>query len=243
MKQVTTCTLLLLAGNLALSTLSAQVSITPALGNGADTFLSNDSNAGPSVVHGASAGLNLRGLDGARARTILIRFDVGDYTPESLTNATLALDFTASNRGRTWTVYGLADASLADWDEATTSYSNAPGLLAADPGNTSIDPEAWTNLGGFAVVGGTGVQTTSTVSLNLDNYLTENTTGLVSFLFYFASTDSNPDWSVSSKEGAGTAPTLNLPDAQIIPEPSTYTMIFGALALVGAIVRRRLRKN
>lgn len=218
-----------------------QAVITTGDGNGADTYLTNDANSGPDAVHGESASLNLRGFDGVRARTILIRFDVSDYVPESLTNGTISLNFTASNRDRSWTVYGLTDDSVANWEEATTSYSNAPGILPADPGFTGIDTNAWSDLGSFGVTSGTGVQTTDPVTLDLDGYLTGNSTGLASFLFHFTSGDSNPDWFVSSKEG-DIAPALNLPDAQLVPEPSTYAAIFGVAALLGALYFRR-KKN
>jgi hypothetical protein len=221
-----------------------QAIITTAHGNGADTYLSNDANAGPTVIHGGAGAMNVRAITNSRARTMLLRFDVSDFVAESLTGATLTLNFTATNRARTWDVLGLTDGNLSNWLESETNYNNAPGMLAADLGNYAVDTSVWSSLGTFAVSTTLGQQTSNTVSLNLDSFLTGNTNGLVSLLLVFApGTDTNPDWWVTSKEGNPLlAPTLNMPNAQIIPEPSTYAAIFGALALLGAVYFRR-RKN
>lgn len=221
-----------------------QAVITTGHGDGADTYLSNDSNSGPTIVHGGDTGLNMRAITDLRARVVLLRFDVSDFVAASLTDATLTLNFTASNRTRTWNVFGLADEGLDGWLEGATNYDNGPGILPATLGNYAIDGTAWSNLGTFAVQSGTGQQTTDPVSLNLDAFLTGNTNGYASLLLAFPSgTDTNPDWTITSKEGnALLAPTLDLPSAQAIPEPSTYAMIFGVVALAGSFYFRR-RKN
>lgn len=43
--------------------------------------------------------------------------------------------------------------------------------------------------------------------------------------------------------GEGLDPWLMLDNVYIVPEPSTYALIFGALALAGVMVRRRFRKD
>lgn len=220
-----------------------QAVITTAHGDGADTYLSNDGNSGPTVVHGGDTALNMRAITDLRARVMLLRFDVSNFVAGSLTEATLTLNFTASNRTRTWNAFGLTDQSLDGWLEGDTNYDNGPGILPATLGNYAIDEAAWSNLGTFAVQSGTGQQTTDPVSLNLDAFLTGNTNGYASLLLAFPSgTDTNPDWWVTSKEGNGLlAPTLSLPNAEAIPEPSTYAVIFGVVALSGAFYFRRLK--
>lgn len=234
-----------LFATLALAATSfGQAVITTGDGNGADTYVSNDSNRGPTYVAGLDAALNQRVYWDVRAKLTMLRFDVSDFVPGSLTDASLSLDFTSSNRTRTWTVYGLADSSLDNWDEASTNYNNAPGFQAADPGQYAFDETVWTSLGTWNIAAGAGVQTSDPVALNMDAFLTGNDNGLVSFLFV-NDTDSNADWWMRSKEGAATeglAPTLTLPNAQIVPEPSTYAVLFGTVALLGAVYFRR-RKN
>ncbi|TVR51421.1 MAG: PEP-CTERM sorting domain-containing protein [Puniceicoccaceae bacterium] len=223
----------------ATASLSAQAVISTAQGNGADTFLSNDSQHGPTVVHGAAGSLSLRAFTDVRARVIMLRFDVSNYIAESLIEGTITMNFTWATRARTWNVYGLMDESLGDWIENETNYNNAPGILPASLGNYAIDESVWAPIGTFAVTADTGLQTTNVTDLNLDDLLTGNESGLVTLLFAFPSGgDSNPDWAITSKEGdPALAPTLNVPNA--IPEPSTYALLAGLTALIGAIYFRR----
>ncbi|MCC5833993.1 MAG: DNRLRE domain-containing protein [Opitutales bacterium] len=219
--------------------------LTTAYGAGADTYLSNDTNSGPSVVHGGAASMNMRAIDNSRARLILLRFDLSELEASTLTDATLTLNLTTSTRTRDWNVFGSSDATLNAWDELSTNYNNAPGINSATLGNYSIDTAVWASLGTFNIQASIGQQTSNTTSLNLDSLLTGNTSGFASLLLAFPSgTSSDPDWWVTSKEGdAMLAPTLNLPNAQAIPEPSTYAVIFGGLAFMGVVyLRRRNRK-
>ncbi len=218
--------------------------LTTEFGAGADTFLSNDSNAGPTVMHGGAGAMNMRAITDSRARVILLRFDASELIPSTLTNATLTLNLTTATRTRDWTVFGSSDPAVNAWDELTTNYDNAPGILPATEGNYSIDTAVWEELGVFNIQAATGQQTSDTGSLNLDDLLTGNTNGMVSLLLAFPSgTDTNPDWWVTSKEGDPLlAPTLNLPDAQVIPEPSTYAAIVAALAFLGVLCLRRRRR-
>lgn len=173
----------------------------------------------------------------------LIRFDVSEYIAESLTGATLTLTFTGAPNTRDFLVYGLTDQTLDNWEEATTSYSNAPGILPADLGAYQIDTNVWSQLGTFTISAGAGTKSSETSSLNLDNFLTSNTNGLVSFLLISNAT-TNIEYYFDSKENAsGNAPLLDLPNATAIPEPSTYAMLFGVGALAGVILVRRRRST
>lgn len=222
-----------------------QATLTTFEGAGADTYLSNDSNSGAGVVHGSDGAMNVRAITDSRARLTLLRFDVSEYLAESLTEATVTVNFTMATRSRTWDVFGLAAENLDSWLESETNYSNGPGILSATSGNYAIDATAWSALGTFGVQASSGQQTTDVVSLNLDSFLTADTNGSVSLLFSFQpGTDTNPDWWMTSKEGdAALAPTLNLPNAQLIPEPSTYAAIFGLFALGGAVYLRRRKQS
>ncbi|MBB5353123.1 hypothetical protein HNR46_003376 [Haloferula luteola] len=202
----------------------AAVSVPTSYGSGADTYLSNDSNSGPTVVHGNGT-LNLRYWEATRSRQVLLRYDLGGLEAAAdRTSATLSLTFTRSNRGRTVKIYGLRDESLDSWDEATTSYSNAPGALTAATGLFSYDlydgttnpSGAWELLGTFVVSNGAvPYKDTSNVdTLPLDSFLASDTNNLISFLVVWDG-DNAPDWDIASKENATTTyhPLINLPNA------------------------------
>lgn len=208
-----------LAAAVSLTAVAGAAEIPSSFGTGADTYLSNDSNSGPTVTHGNGA-LNLRYWVNVRSRQALIRFDTSGISGDK-TGATLSLSFTRSNRGRTVQVFGLANEALDNWDEATTSYSNAPGSNYNAGTNVlgtySYDVGgAWTDLGTF-VVSNQAVpytDTSSPTTLNLDSFLAADTNGQVSFLVVWGG-DYAPDWDIASKENANPLlhPLLTVPNA------------------------------
>lgn len=225
----------------AAGTMSGQsTALSTAVGDGADTYLSNDSDHGPDAVHGADATLNVRHHTAPRMRVTMLRFDVSDVSSDFFNDeATLSLDFDSASNTRTWQVYYLSDATFAGWDEATTTFNNAPGISGENFGDLVIDENVWSSLGTWGVTNDNIVQTSDPVSLNLEPALTNHADGLVSFLLSYEGTD-NVSWWTHSKESIdGMAPTLNM-----VPEPSTYATILGAAVLFGAIWgRRRMKMN
>jgi len=124
---------------IATSTVRAEMVFSTAVGNGADTCLENDGqggNHGPDSVHGTDGSIPIRNYGGVRQKFGYIRFDLTGIAGD-LSGATLSITVNISNRNKNWLIYGLADESLDDWDEATTSYSNAPGMLPAASQATS----------------------------------------------------------------------------------------------------------
>ncbi|MCU0797221.1 MAG: hypothetical protein MUF31_14950, partial [Akkermansiaceae bacterium] len=212
------------AAVVATGQLPAAVSLRSSIGNGADTFLSNDSLAGPAVAHGNAGVTNLRNVAGARTRQTLIRFDLSILDPGGNRNdGTLSLTFTRSNRSRTVNVYGLRDETLDNWPEATTSYSNAPGANAATLGTFSYDiynattnpTGKWELLGTFAITTAATPfsNTSTTAALPLNSFLNADTNNLVSFLIV-SNADPNADWDIASGETTTSVPPmLNLPNA------------------------------
>jgi hypothetical protein len=237
----------------------AQVSVTTADGNGADTYLSNDSSSGPGDAHGDSDVFELRSITDSRARIGMLRFDLSDVTGD-LTGATLSFEFTNSRRARTWEIYGLNDGSDDLWNELTTSYGSGVGVLSATEGNYALDVGSAANqvtlLGTMAVsdaetedtdpTAHEGLNTSSTASLDLSSFLAADSNGLVTLLLAFPSgTDTNPDWFVATKENtlvgsSLTAPTLTLPNASPVPEPATAGFVL--LAGAGLVAARRRRR-
>jgi hypothetical protein len=237
----------------------AQVTVTTADGNGADTYVSNDSNSGPTDAHGDSDVFELRAITDSRARVGMLRFDLSEIGGD-MTGATLSFEFTNSRRARTWEIYGLNDGSDDLWDELTTSYGSGVGVVGATEGNYALDIGSAANqvtlLGTMAVNDAEtedtdptpheGLNTSSTASLDLSSFLAADTNGLVTLLLAFPSgTDTNPDWFVATKENtlvgsSLTAPTLTLPNASPVPEPATAGIVL--LAGAGLMAARRRRR-
>lgn len=114
--------------------------VTTADGNGADTWLENDNQGcdGTDPVctstntHGSDPDMVVRRLDGVRQKLALMRFDISDLDASVYDDAAIRFSFT-SNRNRELRVYGILDGN-DNWDEATTSYDNAPGIMSGSEG-------------------------------------------------------------------------------------------------------------
>jgi hypothetical protein len=210
--------------------------ITTIDGIGADTYLSNDGqggNYGPDSVHGADNSIAIRNYEGVRQKFGYIRFDLTGIAGD-LSGATLSITINISNRNRNWLIYGLIDESLDNWDEATTSYSNAPGILPAALGSFALDENKLQLLGILSVLENTptretpNIYTSNTTDLNLDSFLQSDTNKIVTFVIINENSDSNASYWVATKEGnPAAAPKLTLPNAAFSgamnPKPANGT--------------------
>jgi len=198
------------------------LTITTAVGNGADTYLSNDGqsgNYGPDSVHGADGGLAVRNYEGVRQKFLYIRFDLTGISGD-LTGATVSFNVTNSNRNRNWLIYGLVDGADDLWDEATTSYSNAPGVLPAALGSFALNETKLQLLGTINVLENTptrdtpNIYTSNTADLNLDSFLSSDTNKLLTFAVINENSDNDASYWVTAKEdNPDLAPMLTLPNA------------------------------
>lgn len=203
-----------------ISASTAAVEIPTSFGQGADTYLSNDGNAGPTVNHGAKGGVEVRNFEGTRLRVALLRFDIGGLAADSdNTGATLRLTQSyGNNRSRNWTVYGLRDGHAGEaWPETTTHYDNAPGVngpgaanatYSIDIHNVATNPTgAWEPLAVQALY---PISTTSGPTLmsgiNLKDFIDADTNGVVTFLLVTTS-DNSQTFGLASKEDASRAAT------------------------------------
>ncbi|MCC5833439.1 MAG: right-handed parallel beta-helix repeat-containing protein [Opitutales bacterium] len=209
----------------------AYAAITTADGNGADTYLGNDSDwsrGSPSIAFGELDTVRMLDAVGSRIRLPMIRFDISDLDSDSLVDARVSLNITwRAGRDRTWTVYGLIDESLADWDESTTTFENFDGITGTlatnEVGGTYDAPDSskWVELGEFSVEG-EGLQTSDPETLNLDQFLADNVGGTITLLFTEpGNDDTSASWDFEPKEAEeGNPPTLWVRAAA--PEVSGY---------------------
>jgi len=216
--------LLLIAGS------ASAITVTTATGNGADTYLANDSQSGigtngPDTTHGAEIRMRaFRQLANTRSKTGYIRFDITGISGD-MSGATLTFDATFLKGGtRTVQVYGLIDGDGDLWDESTLTYNTAAGVIPNPPtplGNYALDMAEVTLLGTITVpaAGGTYPVTFSSTptDLPLTSFLDADRNGLVTFLF--VGTDNEGE--IASKEHETfNPPTLNLPNAGMGPKRS-----------------------
>jgi hypothetical protein len=202
------------------SSVQALVTVTTADGNGADTYLSNDgqgSNYGPDSLHGEDQSLRaFRQLVGVRSKAAYIRFDLTNIAGD-MSGATLTFEATfLKGSSKTVEVYGLTDGDDDFWDESTTSYNTAPGLLAATLGNYALDTAKMTLLGTITTPAAGGAYPVSFSSnpadLPLTGFLEADTNTLVTFLFI--GTDNEGEFA-SKEHETFNPPTLTLPNAVI----------------------------
>lgn len=253
----------MLGGLFATSSSMAAMFVTTGDGNGADTSLQNDGqNGGTSAtVFGAGQSADFRRYDDVRQKMLLVRFDISDLDPSTYADAALRFEY-SSNRVRTLRVYGIAE-DFDNWDEATTSYSNAPGILQPDQsgsaydsaGNNFLDaselflvsvPPPNFQLGTMQTLdtrglpGGRSVMVSNTTDLSLANFLNADTDNLVSFLLFHDGSDTSQTGNIGTKErGYQFSPMLGVIPTQFIPEPSSVTLALLGLGAIGALARRR----
>ena len=192
-----------------------------------------------------------RNYDGVRQRIAYFRFDLsGVDTSISgwATGATLTFQVTSDTRNRTWSVFGVSDsAANNNWNESTLAYGSASGFSTAAAGYYTLDTTSLYNgntattlpanslgyaLGAIPVTGVGTFTTTATsgagtaTSVNLENFLQTDTDGLVT-LFFLANSDSALDAYAATKENTGSyvLPTLSLPNAAPVPEPTSITLL------------------
>ena len=217
------------------------MTITTAEGNGADTYVGNDSNKGPDKNYGASSTLDIRINPGVRAHIGYVRFDISGATGDR-SSAQLQLYITQGGATRTWNIYGLNDDAVDDaWGEMSITYNTAPGMASASQGNYAIDETKLTLLGTLVVpsLAVNATVTSNTTTLNLDSFLAEDTNGLVTMVLI--ATGADRQFYVAAKEGLGSnpawsAPTLILPYA--VPESAAMIL----LGCGGLLTVRRKRR-
>ncbi|HOM61077.1 MAG TPA: DNRLRE domain-containing protein [Anaerohalosphaeraceae bacterium] len=240
--------MLLLIG---LAGISEALVITTEYGNGADTYIGNDTQVRSTSTAGASA-TELRSRyngGGSRFQCTYLRFDLSDVPSETtFVGAFLQLEATyiKSSTGRRLDVYGLVDESLDNWTESALCYQNAPGMLQPasgwDSGDYLLDESKLVWLG-FLTTPGTGGGTPT-----YPMPFSSNTTDLGTLFSKFLASDTNKLVTLVIINSTGTS-SINCEDkfaskehatyaapALVIPEPATLV-----LAGLGGLISLRRR--
>lgn len=211
----------------------AEVVITTEDGNGADAYLTNDSQQGPDTVTGGEERIRaFRQVASNRSKTGFIRFDLNGIDGEG-DDAIITFDATLLKGGsKPVNVYGLVDGSADFWNESTITYNTAPCMAPTALGNYKFVDGTVVSLGTLTtpalpddVVYPVPFSSTTT-ALPLGDFLKRDTNGLVTFVFI--GTDNETE--VASKEHATfNPPMLTLPNCYAvtrasIPFPSRPTI-------------------
>ncbi|MCB1131007.1 MAG: right-handed parallel beta-helix repeat-containing protein [Verrucomicrobiae bacterium] len=196
------------------------VEIPTSLGNGADAYLSNDSNRGPAVTHGTKAFFEIRQFPDTRLRIAYLRFDISEVVGD-LSGATITITGTTVPESLPLFFHGLNESPFTGageaWDEAAINYATASGLDPSAPLATfALTSDATSSP--LAVTTGSAVGANTTVpNAALDAFLAADTDGLVTFIAFIDPAVITPfdhSFTFSSKEGSG-APVLTLPNAML----------------------------
>ncbi len=184
--------------------------ITTAVGNGADTYLSNDGQVREGYdftadgTHGGEVAIKMRNLEGTRLKLGYIRFDISQLSGAEEAAFTLGLNvvwFKGVNS--TFHIYALVNESLDNWDEMTTSYNNAPGFVPTTEGIPvgyyDIDSTKLVKVAEMAYPKDSLGYIYSTPSAAMNDFINSDTDNLVTFAVI---PDPVPDgdWDVATKE-------------------------------------------
>ena len=227
----------LLSFVLMLSLVVHALEIGTDFGNGADTFVGNDSKTSSTTVRATTTQLECRyNGGGSRFTCTYFRFDTSEYSGD-FTGATLKMDATyiKSSTGRRLDVYGLVDESLDLWDVSTTCYQNAPGMLEPasgwNMGDYLLDDTKLVWLGFLSTPGtndGTNYpitfsSNTTDLGMAFSDFLNADTNHLVTVVLINATGTSgvNCEDKIASEEYGGdyAAPAL------VTPEPATLSIL------------------
>ena len=202
-------------------------------GNGADTYLTNDSQQGPDTNTSAEVRMRaFRQLADTRSKTAYIRFDLTGAAETDLSDSYLTFEATYLKGGaKVVNVYGLMDGDGDSWDESTITYNTAPGILPATLGNCAPDLSMVTLLGTISTPAAGDPYpvrfSSNPTDLPLADFLAADTNKLVTFIFI----GTNNEGEIASKEHE----TFMAPTLTMVPEPATLAL----LGLGGVVLLRR----
>jgi len=207
----------------------AAVVVTTEVGQGADTYLTNDSQQAPTANFSAEERIRaFRQLANTRSKTGFIRFDLSGIDGD-LEGAFITFDATYVKGGeKSVTVYGLVDGPMDIWNESTITYNTAPCMVPNPPttlGNYQFVANTTTQLGTLTTPAAPADPITYPITfssnptaLPLKDFLSKDTNGLVTLIFI----GGDNEVEVASKEHATfNPPTLTFPNAYAVRRASS----------------------
>lgn len=222
---------------------SAQSVVSTSFGAGADVNIRGGSNT---TENSGSTTSVQAAAPGTNVRHIYLKFDLTGAAPILSDDPVAAqLDvynaFNGAVGEQTLRVYGLNDsANLDGWVEGTINAENAPAIVT--PNTLALNFEILTDLGTFVSdqktgTTGAGLQN-SFSSVALLDFLKSDTDNLVTLIIVQESfaEGASGNFGIRTKEFV---PERFAPTLTIIPEPTTYGLVVGVLALGFLAVRRR----
>lgn len=212
---------------LAVFTARAEMIVSTMDGNGADTFVGNDSNKGPNNNYGANSTMDIRNYTNVRAHIGYVRFDISSLGGVDPTGAQLQLFLTQAQNSRTWDIYGVNDSSVDDfWNEMTITYNNSPWMLPATSGNFALDATKVTLLGTMFVPGGSNqLRISDPASLDLSSFIKQDTNNRITLILVGPNDGSGTQYYVLTKEGqaASSDPNIYVAPRLVLPvEPDPF---------------------
>lgn len=233
------------------ATASAEMVLTTADGNGADSFVQFYSALSDRANYNMGARTSMETKNGVTGtselyRKAYVRFDVSDVDLSELTDAAFEMSVAVvGSATQTFNLYGLNDGNAGEnWIEGTNTsfalatggsitWNNAPGNAAGN----AVDPTSTVLLGNF-----TGGAIKSKVGISGDtllDFLQSDSDGSVTFVITRDTQAGYADlahcfYSKENLAGEGGvsdpiyAPTLRLETA--VPEPSTVVLLLGMVA-------------
>ncbi len=216
------------------------ITVSTGFGRGADAYVSENGVGTSAVSGGNGTGSSLDAIWGGSSGTtnqpIVLKFDLAEIVPGSVTNASLQLTAAADISGsRTFKIFGLEhDASGWDWAESTIQFNGGPGLSwdhdsrTLGVSSTSTNTPNILTLGTLTVgsmLAGQSINFNNanlSVFLNLAQYFQDtDESGLVTIIL--EPTTSSSVASFYSREGNSLlAPRLSLQGTAALPGDVNY---------------------
>ena len=161
---------------------------------------------------------------------------LGIANADDVISASLHLSYSAVNTNQTFTIWGLTGTV-----DNSLTWNNAQTRTGFDPNNPS-----GTSYGSFtadssaASASATSIDLTAAIKAYIDGTITGIVIGTTANGGLTNGSDNFVTFHSSETTNTALRPSLMV---DFVPEPSTYALVFGLVALVGVVRRRKNRRS